>query len=289
MSTLADPAAREFPFSEEQFEAIAKRARERFGLDLAPSKQSLVYSRLARRLRALKLRGFAEYLALLDGDGGEGEEIEMISALTTNVTHFFRESHHFDQLRDEVLPPLLERARKGGRVRLWSAGCSAGQEAWSMAFTVLDLCPEAPRLDLRILATDIDPAILARAEAGHYAPEEAEILPERLRSQMMEPVGADRITIKPDARALVRFGRLNLIDDWPVKGPFDTIFCRNVAIYFDKPTQERLWSRFTTILEPGGTIFIGHSERLSGPAAKQVHPTGITTYRKTLPSTESAP
>lgn len=261
MSLLAEPGAREFAFSEAQFHAIANRARERFGLDLAPSKQSLVYSRLVRRIRALKLSGFTEYIALLDGPEGGAEETEMISALTTNVTHFFRERHHFNQLREEVLPPLLETARGGGRVRLWSAGCSAGQEAWSMAFTVLGLCPEAAALDLRILATDIDPAILARAEAGIYPSEEADALPGEVRRAMTEPVGAEGITVKQSVRSLVRFGRLNLIGDWPLRGPFDAIFCRNVAIYFDKPTQERLWSRFADLLAPGGTIFIGHSER----------------------------
>ncbi len=204
----------------------------------------------------------------------------MLSALTTNVTHFMREEHHFRLLRETVLPPLLARVRSGNRLRLWSAGCSAGQEPYSLAFTLLALCPEAPRLDIRILATDVDPEILDRARAGNYRTEELSAIPEPARSQHVERSrDGTCFSIGAAPRALIRFAELNLIEAWPMRGRFEIIFCRNVAIYFDKATQERLWSRFATMLAPGGHLFIGHSERISGEAEAQFRSVGVTVYR----------
>lgn len=266
------------PFTDADFARIARRAHADFGLHLPETKKDLVYSRLAKRLRQLGLRDFHSYCGLLDGADGEAERAHMLSALTTNVTHFFREVHHFKLLREQVLPPLIKTAREGGRVRIWSAGCSAGQEPYSLAFTVLDLCPEAGKLDLRILATDVDPQILLQAEAGLYPAEDLNTLPDMARRYIAPVTGG--FTIADRARDLVRFGKLNLIEDWPMRGPFDVIFCRNVAIYFDKDTQSRLWTRFAGLLPDGGYLFIGHSERVSGPADTVLHSTGVTAYRK---------
>jgi chemotaxis protein methyltransferase CheR len=272
-----------YRFSDADFTAIARLAPKDFGLHLTEVKKDLVYSRLSRRLRQLGLTDFHGYCQILEGPGGEAERMEMLSALTTNVTNFFREEHHFATLRDTVLPPLIAAARQGRRLRLWSAGCSAGQEPYSLALTLLDLCPDAARLDIRILASDVDPVILARAEAGIYSDDEVKSLPAALQARFLQPVPDDpkRFAIAAAPRALIRFGVLNLMGDWPVKGPFDVIFCRNVAIYFDKDTQARLWSRFAGLLTAEGHLFIGHSERLGGPAAPLFVPAGVTTFRKT--------
>ena len=268
-------------FTDADFARIARRAQADFGLHLPGTKKDLVYSRLAKRLRQLGLRDFRSYCGLLDSDEGAEERMHMLSALTTNVTHFFREEHHFRLLREKVLPPLIAAARAGKPVRLWSAGCSAGQEPFSLAFTLLDMCPEAGKLNIKILASDVDPQILARAEAGVYPAEELKSLPDSAR-RLTEPSqsGDGSFAIGDKARALVRFGELNLMAEWPMRGPFDIIFCRNVAIYFDKETQVRLWSRFCTLIPPGGHLFIGHSERISGPAEADFRSLGVTAYQK---------
>lgn len=280
-----------YRFSDADFAAIARLAQQDFGLHLTEAKKELVYSRLSRRLRQLGLTDFQTYCQILEGADAETERLEMLSALTTNVTHFFREGHHFTTLRDTVLPPLIAAAKRGGRLRLWSAGCSAGQEPYSLALTVLELCPDAAHHDIRILATDVDPAILARAEAGIYRDEEVISLPEPLQTRYLQPVPGDAnyFAIGTRPRALIRFGVLNLMGDWPIKGPFDAIFCRNVAIYFNKDTQARLWSRFADLLTPEGHLCIGHSERVAGPAAALFAAAGVTTYRKIVPAQDMAP
>ncbi|WP_374434277.1 protein-glutamate O-methyltransferase CheR [Tabrizicola sp.] len=260
------------------FRRIARSVQAEFGIFLPDIKRDLVYSRLLRRLRTLGLADFAAYCDLVESGAGLAERTEMLSALTTNVTHFFREMHHFDQLRTQILPPLLQAARNGGRVRLWSAGCSSGQEPYSIALTLLDLLPDASRYDIRILATDVDPQVIARARAGHYAAAERESIPEPMRSQFTE-TGADGLRIGEAARALITFAPLNLMGDWPMRGAFDVIMCRNVAIYFDAPTQVRLWDRFTSIMQPGAHLLIGHSERIAGPAEALLENIGTTAYR----------
>ena len=270
-------------FTDADFAAIARLARQDFGLNLTSAKRDLVYSRLSRRLRHLGLRDFHSYCLVLESEGGAAERMEMLSALTTNVTHFFREEHHFNTLRDVVLPPLIAAARGGARLRLWSAGCSAGQEPYSLALTLLELCPDAARLDIRILATDVDPVILARAKAGVYRDEEVKSLPEALQSRYLEPVRHDtrHFSIGAKPRELISFGEMNLIGDWPIRGPFNVIFCRNVAIYFDRDTQARLWSRFAGLIPAGGYLFIGHSESVAGPATALLQQAGVTAYRRT--------
>lgn len=277
-------------FTDADFAAIARLARQDFGLHLTGAKKDLVYSRLTRRLRLLGLRDFHNYCQILESPNGAAERIEMLSALTTNVSSFFREAHHFTSLRDTVLPPLIAAARHGGRVRLWSAGCSAGQEPYSLALTILQLCPDANRFDIRILATDVDPVILARAAAGIYAADEVKSLSDGLQTRYLQQVPDDpkHFAIAATPRALIRFGTLNLMNDWPMRGPFEVIFCRNVAIYFDKNTQDRLWTRFADLLPPEGHLFIGHSERVAGTAALQFAPAGVTTYRKTAAAADDA-
>lgn len=260
------------------FARIARSVQEEFGLFLPTAKKDLVYSRLLRRVRSLGLADFTAYCDLVESGSGSTERTEMLSALTTNVTHFFREMHHFDLLRDDILPPLLQAARRGGRLRLWSAGCSSGQEPYSLALTLLSLLPEAARYDIRILATDVDPKIIARAREGVYPAADCDAIPERMLSQFTERT-AEGLRIGDAARALITFAPLNLMGDWPMRSNFDVILCRNVAIYFDAPTQERLWQRFAALMQPGGHLLIGHSERITGPAETSLESVGITAYR----------
>ena len=274
-------------FTDEDFAIIADLAMRDFGLHLTPAKRDLVYSRLLKRLKLLGFDQFRDYCAVLTGADGGAERAAMLSALTTNVTQFFREDHHFKLLRDLVLPPLITAARAGDRVRLWSAGCSAGQEPYSLAFTVLSLCPEAAKLNLRILATDVDAEILGKAESGLYPADERRAIPDALR-KFVEPAPGG-FQIGPAARQLITFGRLNLIENWPIHGPFQVIFCRNVAIYFDKPTQVLLWSRFGALLAPDGYLCIGHSERVAGPAEPMFRGVGITAYQRQPAGRETKP
>jgi chemotaxis protein methyltransferase CheR len=273
----------EFAFTADDFRQIASVLHAHAGIALAESKVALVYSRLAKRLRSLGLKNFRDYCALIQDSSGIDERQAMVAALTTNVTRFFREPHHFEHLRDTVMPALAVRARAGGRVRLWSAACSSGQEPYSMAITVLGALPEAADLDVKILATDIDPNILAEGKAGLYRDDAVEPVPETLRHRWFKRVdgaGDRRWSVGEQLQRLVAFRELNLIGDWPMRGSFDVIFCRNVVIYFDEETQERVWSRFTPVMSPGATLYIGHSERVSGPASDQLSTIGLTTYRK---------
>ncbi len=272
----------EFVFTAEDFRHIANILHAHAGIALNEGKAALVYSRLAKRLRALGLRSFRDYCALVEGVDGVDERQAMTAALTTNVTRFFREPHHFDHLRDVVMPELAARARSGGRVRLWSAACSNGQEPYSMAMTVLSVLPEAAELDVRILATDIDPNMVAEGAAGVYPEEALVAAPALLRQRWFDKApahGPDRFSASETLRRLVTFRELNLIGDWPMKGRFDVVFCRNVVIYFDDATQERVWSRFLPVMTPDATLYIGHSERVSGPAAGCLTTSGLTTYR----------
>ncbi|WP_223274719.1 protein-glutamate O-methyltransferase CheR [Tateyamaria sp. syn59] len=210
----------------------------------------------------------------------------MISALTTNVSQFFREAQHFDMLCDALLPTFRERIRTGQRIRIWSAGCSNGQEPYSVAMHLLSLEPSLADADFRILATDIDPNVIAFAQQGKYAPAQLKGVPKsHLHGfTMAHPDdGGDRV-MSERLKTVVSFRELNLFDDWPMQFPFDAIFCRNVVIYFDQPTQERLWPRFSTRIRPGGLLFLGHSERIAEPGAHGFRSCGPTAYTKTAPS-----
>jgi len=265
----------EFVFTGENFRRIATLMRSETGIHLPEAKATLVYSRLAKRLRQLGLPNFDAYCELIASDRGEAERNAMVAALTTNVTRFFREPHHFEHLRDRVLPALAEAARRGARVRMWSSACSSGEEPYSMALTLLALMPEAARFDVRILATDIDPNVVATAKAGAYSDHAVEPIPAPLRERWMTRVDG-KWRAGEEMRALVRFNTLNLIGAWPMKGRFDVIFCRNVVIYFEQETQDLIWQRFQSVLAPNGRLYVGHSERVDSPAYGS---DGLTIYR----------
>jgi chemotaxis protein methyltransferase CheR len=272
----------EFLLTGADFRRIAETLHSDTGIHLPDSKMALVYSRLAKRLRALGLTSFREYCALIHTHEGADERQKMIAALTTNVTRFFREPHHFEHLKQTVLPPLLDAARRGGRVRIWSAGCSSGQEPYSIALTILSLMPNAAEFDVKVLATDIDFNMIAEGKAGAYSDEALSSVPPPMRQRWFS--SGSRQSGKgskavPELRELVAFRELNLIGNWPMKGPFQAIFCRNVVIYFEEQTQAKIWSRFAPLLSPGSHLYIGHSERLAGPAAAAFASDGVTTYR----------
>jgi chemotaxis protein methyltransferase CheR len=271
----------EFVMTAEDFAYITHVLRDSAGISLGAGKATLAYSRLAKRLRKLGLQSFADYCALIATPAGADELQAMVAALTTNVTRFFREPHHFDMLAAEFEGRLGDRARRGDPVRIWSAACSNGQEPYSAAMTILDVLPEAGGLDVKILATDIDPNMLAEAREGAYSAEAAQPIPAAMRTRFGTP-GGDRaaFTVGRAVRDLVVFNALNLIGPWPMRKKFDVIFCRNVAIYFDDPTQERLWSRLADACAPSGLLCIGHSERISGPAEQRFELCGLTSYRR---------
>lgn len=267
--------------SDVTFDALAAIADEVAGLHLTRSKKAMVASRISRRLSRLALPSFEDYLCLVEVPHAP-ERRRMVTALTTNVSSFFREEHHFETLRDETLPALLERARAGDRVRLWSAGCANGQEAYSIALTLLDLEPRAGELDIRILGTDIDPVVVRAADLGAYHTSMVKDVPQsHLRDHFVFDASSSTYKAKPKLRSLVLFRELNLHEQWPMPGRFDVIFCRNVVIYFGEETSHTLWSRFAGKLNDAGWLFVGHSEKIPLTTCRGLQLQHHTVYRKT--------
>jgi chemotaxis protein methyltransferase CheR len=253
---------REFEFATADFEALRTLVKQITGINLSDQKRELVYGRLARRLRALHLRSFAEYRELLAQDGGQ-EIVQFCNAITTNLTAFFREPHHFEYLRDHVLTPLL--AGPPRRLRIWSSACSTGEEPYSLAMTVLEAVPDIKRWDIRILATDVDSDVLERARRGVYTEDRLKQMTAQRRSRFFserqEREGLS-YEVTPELKSLITFKQLNLMHPLPMPGPLDAIFCRNVVIYFDKDTQRDLFARMSQLQRPGDLLFLGHSESL---------------------------
>jgi len=271
---------REFVFSEADFQSLVKLAYDHAGIALADNKRNLVYGRLSRRLRTLELSSFREYRDYLAANGSEMEGF--INAISTNLTKFFREAHHFDHFRTNVAVPLGQAQRGGRRVRIWSAGCSTGEEPYTIAVVLKREVRNIERHDLRVLATDIDTEVIAKGKRGEYSSDSLGEVPAAYR-EFFHPAGGDRkaanVVMGEEVRSLIAFRRLNLMESWPFSGKFDAIFCRNVMIYFDGPTKAKLVDRFTQQLQPGGWLYIGHSESLIGghPGLQLV---GRTIYRR---------
>nr|WP_255630855.1 protein-glutamate O-methyltransferase CheR [Novosphingobium sp. FKTRR1] len=268
-------------YSAEDFRAMSEIAYSEAGIVLPPGKAMLVYSRISPLVRNSGCATFSSYIMRIREDAAERQKA--ICALTTNHTFFYREAHHFEHFQDEVRPGLLRRLEGGDKVRMWSAGCSSGEETWSLVMTLLGTDRQAglaiARRDVRILASDIATHALNKAMAARYRSDDLKAVPEPLRRPWTHSEGDDLVLV-PEAQALVRFRTLNLQGEWPMRGRFDVIFCRNVMIYFDTPTKERLVDRFARMLAPGGTLYVGHSERVTGPALDELTPTGPTVYRR---------
>lgn len=277
-AVVASLAKREFDYTTADFERVRQLIYKHAGISLSPIKQDMVYSRLARRLRTLGLSSFAQYLDRLER-GGDGEWETFVNALTTNLTSFFREAHHFD-----ILKQLVERLNGGGRyaIRLWCSASSTGEEAYSMAIAMCELFDSyAP--PVQILASDLDTSVLATAGEGVYANERVEKLSaERLHRFFLRGTGARQgfVRVRPELQKLISYSRINLLDSrWPVQGPLDAIFCRNVMIYFDKPTQYGILQRFVPLLRADGLLFAGHSESFLH-AADLFRSLGRTVYER---------
>jgi chemotaxis protein methyltransferase CheR len=253
---------REFELLDADFDALREIIKVRAGIHLSVGKKELVYGRVSRRLRHLRLRSFAEYRRLLESN--EDELVEFCNAMTTNLTSFFRESHHFDYLREHVLEPRLRDPRASRRIRIWSAACSSGEEPYSIAMVVRETLQDLRNWDVRILATDLDTEILARATAGVYPEDRLK----GLTRQRMEthfsavPGRPGHFAVARELASLITFKQLNLTRHLPMKGPLDAIFCRNVIIYFDKDTQRDLFARIAVLQRCADVLFLGHSESL---------------------------
>ncbi|MCC5926874.1 MAG: protein-glutamate O-methyltransferase CheR [Bacteroidetes bacterium] len=230
------------------------------GIFLAEGKEALVKARLLKRLRRLGLYDFDDYFDYIESDKSGVEFLSLVDVLTTNKTSFFRESQHFDYINDVVMPTINDR-----EVAWWSAGCSSGEEPYTLAMNYLQY--KKGRGNLRILATDISSLVLQRAKEGIYSAEHVRDIPDAWLKKYFTRIGVNPEAWQVDDRiaSMIKFGRLNLQESWPMKGPFNIIMCRNVMIYFNRDTQQKLIKRFYDLLEPGGHLFLGHSETISGP------------------------
>lgn len=270
---------REFPMSDANFQRLCDLAHDYTGIVLGPHKRDMIYGRLSRRIRALKLTKFDDYCALLEADSSP-ELSSFINSITTNLTAFFRERHHFDYLQGTVLPALKEKNKHTRKIRIWSAGCSTGEEPYSLSI-VLNEFFDVRSWDVKILATDLDSNVLEHARLGVYDIERIQTIDDVRRKKwfLKDPSKADVVKVKPELQSLISFKRLNLLESWPMKGPFDIIFCRNVVIYFNKDTQRVLFGRYADILQSRGNLFIGHSETLHR-VSDRFESLGKTMYQK---------
>lgn len=272
---------REFEFTPRDFEQVQQLVAEKTGIALSDIKSNMVYSRLARRLRATGHHSFQDYLGYLKHN--EGELNHFVNALTTNLTAFFREAHHFDHLAEVVLPGLMADIQARGkpkRINMWSAGCSSGEEPYSMAMVAREVVP--PPWEVRILASDLDTEVLRRAETGVYDQDRVKGLStQRLKDHFLRGVGRNegRVKVRREVRALVDFQKLNLIErPWPLKESFHVVFCRNTIIYFEKDTQRTMFKEMRRFLERPAWLYIGHSETL-WQVADDFESLGQTIYR----------
>ncbi|MCZ7626127.1 MAG: chemotaxis protein CheR [Candidatus Methylomirabilota bacterium] len=288
MCRRASPVSRVFPevtISDQEFRLFQDLVKAHTGIALTEHKRNLVCSRLGKRLRTLRLTSFQRYYDYLCAETGQAELEHFVNAITTNKTDFYREQPHFDFLAQELVPAWKTRAARTGerRIRIWSAGCSTGEEPYTIAITLRQAMDNLLGWDVRILASDIDTEVLVRAAQGVYTADRvAEIPKPTLERYFRRGKGAHEglVQVAPEARNPVTFRRINLQEEpWPIRTHFDCIFCRNVIIYFDKPTQHRLMERFAAYLTDDGHLFLGHSESLYG-MGDQFLPLRNTIYRK---------
>lgn len=273
---------REFQFTNQDFEAIRKYLYEHAGISLNDGKRDLVYSRVSRRLRKLGIPSFTAYLKYINSSADDTEISEFINCLTTNLTSFFREPHHFEYLSKTALPEIKRLHLNDRRIRIWSAGCSTGEEPYSIAMVIRENLYPKEYWDLKILATDLDTNVLRKAKSGTYLSKNITgISPARVNKYFSVVCSSDEqeFQVNESLKELIAFKRLNLMQEWPMKGPFDLIFCRNVLIYFDKPTQARLFERFANMLAPNAYLFLGHSETMHG-LSNRFKLIGQTMYQK---------
>lgn len=256
---------KQFEFTESDFNKFRDLVMKHTGIHLTDNKRELVYGRLSRRLRILGLDKFSLYREIIE-QGDPNELQEFANLITTNLTSFFRESHHFEHLKNTLIPDLIRSKSSDRKIRIWSAGCSSGEEPYSIAMVVRELASELAGWDVKILATDLDSNMIQTAENGVYDFDRvAGIGDDRIRKFFFKGKGKQdgKVKVTPELQQIVSFNKLNLMEKWPIQGKFDVVFCRNVVIYFDKETQTRLFSRFADTMTHDGRLFVGHSETLS--------------------------
>lgn len=268
----------EFALHDRDFHKLSRLVMNTAGIVLSDRKRAFIHGRLGRRLRALGLSSFSEYCDLLETRAGDDELRNFINAVTTNHTSFFREPHHFDYLAKNILPEIVSSGTGSRRLRIWSAGCSTGEEPYTIAMTLRGNQQLLAGWDVRILATDLDTNVIAHGADGVYDFERAQGIPDTYRKRFVR-FEHERAVMADELRELISFGHLNLLGQWPMSGPFDVIFCRNVVIYFDKPTQQRLFDRYANMLRPDGWLIVGHSENLAN-LTDRFDLVGRTTYRR---------
>lgn len=273
MEVMAEIKMPDLP--EKVFQRVVELAYKVAGIHLTSEKRELVKSRLIKRMRKIAVTSFEDYLALVDA-GNSDELPRMIDILTTNKTNFFRESAHFDFMRQIVLPEIRQRGR---RLRIWSAACSSGEEPYTIAMVLREEIPDIDSWDARVLASDISTRMIEAATNGVYRADLLSDVEPAQRMKYFQALDPGQYRAHDSLRRLISFARLNLMQDWPMRGPFDLIFCRNVMIYFDRPTQERLVNRFYDLLRPGGHLFVGHSESLT-PLEHRYQFVRPATYRR---------
>lgn len=270
--------------TEEEFKRVSDVIYQHCGINLHDGKKSLVRARLAKRLRESKFKSFSSYINYALSKEGTEEFYTLVDSLSTNLTSFFREKVHFDYLRHDFLPHLIEKkTARNQKIRMWSAGCSSGEEPYSLAITLKEELDKQGNWDIKILASDVSNRMLERARMGIYDQERIAPLtnPQRNRFLTTNRIEGNRVyQVNNELKKMICFRYLNLMESWPFKGPFDAIFCRNVMIYFDRPTQEKLVNRFWDHLGKGGLLCIGHSESLTNTQHK---------YRYIQPATYMKP
>ncbi len=274
--------SKEFELSDSDFEKIRVLVREHTGISLSEGKRDMVYSRLARRLRQLGVADFKKYCSMLE-DSSNPEIGNFINSVTTNLTAFFREDHHFQFLKTTLLPNLMKQNQATRKIRIWSAGCSTGEEPYSIAMTVREVISESSGWDVKILATDLDTNVLATGQSGVYTEDRIKGVPASVvKKWFLRGKGGSqgKVRVSQELRDMITFRQLNLMGEWPIKNKMDLIFCRNVVIYFDKPTQKILFDRYANALRDDGHLFVGHSETLY-KVSDRFSLLGQTIYRKT--------
>jgi chemotaxis protein methyltransferase CheR len=269
---------REFTMTTEDFHNIRDMVYKTCGIVLGEHKREMVYSRMARRFRALKLTDCKSYMAYME-ENHEQEFSNFINAITTNLTSFFREAHHFEFLKSTLVKELQTLHKTDRRIRVWSAGCSTGEEPYSIAMTLAEHFKQ-PHWDLKILASDLDSDVLESARRGIYNNEAVTgIKQEHSKKWFLHDKHHQHCKINDRLKAYISFKRLNLLAKWPIKGPFDVIFCRNVVIYFDQPTKDALFKRYAQLLRKGGYLILGHSESMNLKTQTQYKALGSTIYQ----------
>ncbi|MGC4034287.1 MAG: protein-glutamate O-methyltransferase CheR [Tepidisphaeraceae bacterium] len=271
----------DFMLTQAEFELVRGVVYEHCGISLNDDKVALVRARLSKQVRAGGFSSVKQYLDDALKDRKSVAFTKLINSISTNLTSFFRESQHFDYLTKTFLPAMAERKRKTGTKTVlgWSAACSSGEEPYTLAMSLLDAdakSGQSGKLDYRLLATDISTAVLDIAQTGVYPAGRMNGVPDKFRNEyfnsiMPDASGQPQYRVTPEIAKMIRFRHLNLMESWPFNGPFDFIFCRNVMIYFDRKTQERLVDRFYNCLAPGGLLFTGHSESLTGMVHRFAH------------------